>query len=295
MTRRVYVVVNPGAGQPGDPVLHVLASVFRAAGVEWDLGITHRAGDGVRLAEKALADEPEAVVVYGGDGTVREVASVLVGTEVPLAILPGGTGNLFSVGMGIPRDIRRAAELVAGEHGVTAVDVGQAGDEVFLVAAATGLLADVMKGAEREMKERMGFAAYLLTGMREVRASKTHDYAIQLNGETINGQGIACLISNTTSLGIQGMSVPREGTNRDGLLDVMLFQGVDPPSVLSIAANALGLQPQLGPAIPHWSVKGVRVEANPPQLITLDGEIVGKTPVDITVLPRSLRVITPLK
>ncbi len=220
---------------------------------------------------------------------------MLAGTDVPLAILPGGTGNLFSAGMSIPKDIRRAAELIAGEHSIAAVDVGQAGDQVFLVAAATGLIADVMKGADREMKERMGFTAYLLTGVREVRASKPHDYTILLNGKTVTGQGIACLVSNTGSVGIQGVNVPREGTNRDGLLDVMLFQGIDPPSVLSVAANALGLQPDLGSAIPHWSVTQVRLEADPPQLVTFDGDIVGETPLEITIRPGVLKVVVPAK
>jgi diacylglycerol kinase (ATP) len=291
----VRVIVNPAAGQPGDAILSVLYQVFRDADIEWELAITHGAGDGVDLARAALRDEPDAVVVYGGDGTVREVSSVLTGTEVPLAILPGGTGNLFAVQMGIPRAMRRSARLIAGEHAIAAVDVGQAGDETFLVAAATGLIADTMEGADRDLKDRMGYPAYLLAGVRKLRELKPAHYRISLNGDEIEeGQGIACLVSNTSGVGISGMSVPARGSNQDGLLDVILFHDVDPQTVLSIAANAIGLEDLAAP-LSHQTASSVVIEADPPQLITCDGDLTGRTPVEISIRPAALNVIVPVR
>lgn len=291
----VRVIVNPAAGQPGDAILSVLYRVFRDAGIAWDLAITHGAGDGVTLARAALRDEPDAIVVYGGDGTVREVASVLAGTDVPLAILPGGTGNLFAVQMGIPRAMRRSARLIAGEHALAAVDVGQAGDETFLVAAATGLIADTMEGADRDLKDRMGYPAYLLAGVRKLRDLKPAQYRIRLDNGTLHeGQGIACLVSNTSSVGISGMSVPARGSNQDGLLDVILFHDVDPQTVLSIAAHAIGLEDLAAP-LPHRTAAHVVIEADPPQLITCDGDLIGRTPVEVAIRPAALKVIVPVR
>jgi diacylglycerol kinase (ATP) len=290
---RVRVIVNPAAGQPGEPILNVLHRVFHGAGIDWDVAITHGSRDGVRLAEAALEDDPDALVVYGGDGTVREVASVLMRTDVPLAILPGGTGNLFAVQMGIPRAIRRAARLIAGPHAVVPVDVGMVGDEAFVVAAATGLIADTMKEADRDMKERMGYAAYLLSGVRRLRDMRSAAYRIELDGEEVReGNGIACLVSNTNSVGISGVGVPAGGSNRDGLFDVVLFHDVDPQTVLSIAANAIGMEDMAAP-LPRWTSARVRLESDPPQLITCDGDIIGETPATIEVHPATLKVITP--
>lgn len=291
---RVRVIVNPAAGQPGEPILNVLHRVFHGAGIDWNVAITHGTRDGTRLAEAALADDPDVVVVYGGDGTVREVAGALKGTDVPMAILPGGTGNLFAVQMGIPRAIRRAARLIVDPHDVVAVDVGMVGGEPFVVAAATGLIADTMEEADRDLKERMGYAAYLLSGVRKLRGPRSAaHYRVELDGgEVREGSGIACLVSNTNSVGISGMSVPADGSNRDGLLDVVLFHDVDPQTVLSIAAHAIGLEDMAAPLL-RWTSSRLRLEADPPQLITCDGDIIGETPVTIELHPGTLKVITP--
>jgi diacylglycerol kinase (ATP) len=290
---RVRVIVNPAAGQPGEPILNVLYRVFRDADIDWNVAVTHGARDGVRLAEAALAEDPDAVVVYGGDGTVRKVAGVLMKTDVPLAILPGGTANLFAVQMGIPRAIRRAARLIAGPHAVAPVDVGVVGDEAFVVAAGTGLIADTMEEADRDMKERIGYAAYLLSGVRRLRDLRPAAYRIELDGgEVREGNGIACLVSNTNSIGISGVGVPAGGSNRDGLLDVILFHDIDPQTVLSVAANAVGME-ELAAPLPRWTSARVRLEADPPQLITCDGDIIGETPATIELHPGALKVITP--
>ena len=94
-------------------MLNVLNTVFREAGIDWDVFITKDAGDAERLAREAAEAGVDAVVVYGGDGTVTEAAAGLVGTEVPLAILPGGTANAIALALGIPTDLEAAAALLA--------------------------------------------------------------------------------------------------------------------------------------------------------------------------------------
>ena len=112
MSRKICVIVNPGSGQP-KPVLHTLNSIFRPAEVEWDLKLTHSSGDAERFAREAAADQVDAVAAFGGDGTIMEVARGVMGSETPMAILPGGTANLMSVEMGIPRDLTKAVEIAA--------------------------------------------------------------------------------------------------------------------------------------------------------------------------------------
>ncbi len=80
MVKRIYVVINPASGQP-KPVLHTLNSVFRAADVDWDVSITKESGDGQRFAKEALATGADVVAAFGGDGTVMEVASALMGSQ----------------------------------------------------------------------------------------------------------------------------------------------------------------------------------------------------------------------
>ena len=86
----VHVIINPAVSHE-TPVLHLLNSVFGETGIDWDISVTKRLGDGHQQAQQAVAAGVDVVAAYGGDGTVAEVASGLLGSHVPLAILPGGT------------------------------------------------------------------------------------------------------------------------------------------------------------------------------------------------------------
>src|SRR5579859_5577907 len=108
--RQIHVIINPISGRP-QPVLYTLNSVFRQAGVKWDVSVTHESGDARRAACKAAAEGADVVAVYGGDGTVLEAATGLLETNTPLAILPGGTANVLSIELGIPYDLAAAARI----------------------------------------------------------------------------------------------------------------------------------------------------------------------------------------
>ena len=123
--RKVHVIINPAPSRRV-PLLAMLNSHFREAGIHWDVSITHGAGDGCDAAKAAREGGADVVGVYGGDGTVIEVASGLVGSEVPLMILPGGTGNLVAAELGIGRNLDRACKRVCGDSYETRdVDVGK--------------------------------------------------------------------------------------------------------------------------------------------------------------------------
>lgn len=89
--RRVHVVINPASGKD-QPILNTLNDVFHQHGVEWDVSITHKYGDATAQAKDAIARGVDLVVGYGGDGTQHELANAVIGTETPMAVLPGGTG-----------------------------------------------------------------------------------------------------------------------------------------------------------------------------------------------------------
>jgi diacylglycerol kinase family enzyme len=86
--RRVHVVINPASGKD-QPILNTLNDVFHQHGVEWDVSITHKYGDATAQAKDAIARGVDLVVGYGGDGTQHELANAVIGTETPMAVLPG--------------------------------------------------------------------------------------------------------------------------------------------------------------------------------------------------------------
>ncbi len=291
MVKRVQVIVNPAAGS-GYVYLRALLDVFSQAGVEWDTSMTRWPGHAAEIAQEARQAGVDVVAAYGGDGTLREVAGALVGSDIPLAILPGGTGNVFATELGIPRNIRLAARLIVGPHTLRTVDVGMAGNEPFLVATATGIIANTMREADREMKERLGYAAYLIVGLREMIDPRPAAYRLTMNGASVGGEGVACMVSNTSNFGISGISALPGTDISDGILDVVLFPATDIQTVLALAATAAGLEDLAAP-LPRWRTQQVTLYADPPQPITCDGDIVGQTPVEVRVLHRALKVIAP--
>src|SRR5512138_292830 len=113
--KKIHVVINPASGQ-NQPILNVLNDVFHAAGVEWNVSITHKGGDATRQAREAAASGVDLVAAYGGDGTQMEVANGLLGTGVPQAILAGGTGNAMAHELGVSLKLREAAELIVSSQ-----------------------------------------------------------------------------------------------------------------------------------------------------------------------------------
>src|SRR5687768_13319795 len=133
MPKRLAIVINPASGQDA-PILGTMNAVFSAADVDWDVFVTKKAGDARRYAKAALTAGYDAVGVYGGDGTVGEVAGVMLGSQTPLAIFPGGTANVLSFELGIPSDTAEALALVFDEAAsVRQIDVGQLGERHFLL------------------------------------------------------------------------------------------------------------------------------------------------------------------
>ena len=161
--KRILVIINPAAGHD-EPILNTLNDVFHSAGVDWDVRITHKAGDATRFAKEAAAMGVDLVAGYGGDGTQMEVANGLLGSGVPQAILPGGTGNAMARDLNIPIDLRQAAELIVSSPKRRAVDLARIGDRVFMLRAYTGV--STQDAASREEKDKLGQLAYIQASMK---------------------------------------------------------------------------------------------------------------------------------
>lgn len=288
--RRVKVIINPASGIER-PILRPLNHVLRAADFAWDVALTHQSGDAQRLAAEAALDGYDAVMIYGGDGAVMEAASGLAGTGVPLAIIPGGTGNVMSIELGIENDVAKAAELLMREQiAVRDVDMGQCGEQRFALRIATGYEADYVQNTTREAKERLGKLAYALTAMKQ--ELKLVRYQLTLDGEQVETEGYTCMVANSGSAGIPGMPLLSRISVSDGLLDVVIVQNLNFLSLLRqpVSASTEAARAQM---VRHWQVRQVTVATEPAEVLIGDGELWGETPFSAQVLPGVMRVVVP--
>lgn len=294
MSKRIQVIINPTAGQD-QPILGVLNRVFHAAGISWDVSITNKAGDARQFARAAVEAGVDVVAAYGGDGTVMEVASGLIGSTVPLAIFPGGTANVMSLELGISSDLAEAGALVCNEEcTVVPIDMGQLGeDQYFILRVGTGLEADMVEGADRELKNRLGTLAYALSALQAIQNPTLSQYHLVIDGEQIAAEGIACLICNSGNLGRAGIVLSSSVSVRDGLLDVFVLQQANLTSLLALTRDVLTQTEPTTPALQHWQGRQMTLLAEPNQTVQADGEVLGQTPVTAKVLPGVVRVIVP--
>lgn len=293
MERKIHVIINPASGQP-QPVLNRLNDVFHPAGVHWDISITQKGGDATRFAKHAIADGADVVAVYGGDGTVMEVAQAVMGGDVPMAILPGGTANLMSVELGIPKNLTEAAQIMVGsKRTIRRVDMGQVGEKQFMLRVGMGFDGKTVQYADRELKDLWGILAYTIAGLK-VMAEKPHTlYHITVDGLEYTSQGYTCLIYNAGNIGVPGRSASKKISVSDGLLDVFLMVDASIKSLNALADSVLDIDNQ-SEAVKILQGREISIECDPPQPIQGDGEIWGETPVSASVLPGVLPILTPV-
>ena len=310
MAKKIQVVINPAAGAD-KPILKALNSVFVENEVEWDISITHKAGDARRLAHKAVRDGADVVAAYGGDGTVTEVAAGLLGTGVPLAILPGGTANVLSRELAIPLDLTEAARLACGvESKLDRIDLGRMGDDTFLLRVGIGFEASMVEQADRSLKDNFGVLAYWWSALKNLRDPVIARYQMTLDGEAVECAGFACTIANSGNLGLPGLQLASTISVRDGLLDVIVVEEASLRSLTEVLGQIFNRQVTAAPAqeesqslysdqirssLRHWQAKEISLHVEPCQVIQHDGEVKGdlEMPLHIAVIPQAVEVLVP--
>lgn len=291
MAKRIQVVINPASGQP-QAILNTLNKVFHENEVDWDISLTQASGDARRFAEKAVAEGADVVAAYGGDGSVMEVAQGLMGTEVPLAILPGGTANLMSVELGIPRDLAKAAQVACSDASVVRqVDMGEAGEHKFMLRVGIGFPAEKVILADRDLKDKYGLAAYTIAAFKAMDTSQEVAYTLNLDGEQIEVDGVGCRVDNSSNIGVPGISLIPEADVSDGYFDILIWREIDlSPSAVTASIKK---KETVADLYHHWQAREIMISTNQPQPIQGDGEVWGNTPISIRVLPKAMRVLVP--
>jgi YegS/Rv2252/BmrU family lipid kinase len=245
------------------------------------------------LAQEAIKAGADAVAVHGGDGTVMEVASGLIGSGVPMAIIPGGTANVMAAELGIPNDLVEACALAVNpKSALRAVDVGQVGEAYFILRAGMGFEAAMVEGADRDLKDRLGVLAYAFSALQALADPVIARYHLYLDGLEVETAGLTCIIANSGATGAPGVSLAPMIDVSDGLLDVIVVRKADLPSLISLAARVVRGE-ESSQTLLHWQAREVTVVADPPQTVQVDGEILGKTPVMARVIPHAVKIIVP--
>ena len=230
----VGIVINPIAGRrghrPGEAERRRTFTQSRAdaAGVNATIVMTERRGHARELAQRFVDAGCDGVIAMGGDGTVNEVAQALVGTSIPLGILPSGSGDGFASGLGLTTDLERSMHIALTADPV-AVDVGYAGDRLFLNIAGVGF--DAAVATQFAKRSTRGLMGYLQTGSSLVWSYAPPDYEVRWKSggadEVRRGQKLLLGFANGPTYGNLAVLAP-DASFCDGLLDMVLVSAGGP-------------------------------------------------------------------
>lgn len=190
--RKAILIHNPTAGVTKRArLIDEICSILKDGGVEVDKAPTEEPGHATEIARKAAAGgDVDSILVFGGDGTLREAATGLLGTPVGLAPLSGGTTNVVARGLGLPIEPRKAARRLLDGELITA-DVGLCNDQPFLILASFGIDAAIMRDVSSRLKNLTGRGAVIATGLRSLWDYDYPETSYLADGEPGSGTFVA--------------------------------------------------------------------------------------------------------
>jgi len=293
---RAVVITNPAAARANGAGLRTARERLTAGGLTVEVLATEGPGHAERLAREAAAGGADLLIAHGGDGTVMEVASALVGTARPLGLLPAGTGNLLAGNLGIRRSPRQAADIILA--GVTRrVDMGRlttsTGTRHFLVAAGAGFDAELMHRTPSHHKRAFGVAAYVATAVGLATALTRAAVRIETDAVTLETRAAMVLIANCRELIPGLLPLGPQIAPDDGVLDVVVMDATSLPGAAGVAWHLLLRRPQAHAGITFLRARTVKLTADTDLPVQADGELCGRAPLDIAVVPAGLTVLAP--
>ncbi len=298
--KRIFVVINPRAGSYTERVVHdTLERYFPGQpGEREPVCEICETGHGEQLVEMihdARARGFAMVVAAGGDGTVSGVADGLVGSDVPLGILPLGTANVLARELGIPVDLEGACALLAGEHGIAQLDAMQVGEHSYFTHVGSGIDSLMIRDTPYEGKRRFGRLAYLWTALRNLFGFQPRRFRLTIDGVQSRPRASQVLVANSGILGqpplVWGPGIRPD----DGQLDICVVRARTLLDYLILGWHVLTRQHGRDRRVRYVkSYESVTIETvKTPLPVQADGEIIGETPVTVRLAARAVNIIVP--
>lgn len=288
------VVLNPVSGVGhGASRREAITAAFAAHGVACRIVETTPETGAQEIARRAVEAGASRIAVSGGDGTVREVLSGLVGSDIPVALLPAGTGNLLALNLGVPLDTARAVEVALS--GVSqALDLARTErGQYFAIMGGMGLDGQIMRDANRDAKVRFGVLAYVWAALHNLTRHRIR-VSIRLDDQPPRQRRVKSVLVANMGWVAPGLQAVPTATPDDGLLDIGIVASHTPAQWLRLIVFFLLGRTLDDPEIEVYRARHVRIVADIPEPVQLDGEAIGAwSRLAVEVVPRAVRVLVP--
>lgn len=240
------------------------------------------------LAQDAVG-QYEYVVAVGGDGTVNEIASSIVGTGTALAIIPFGSGNGLARFLGIPMDTEKAIKTLNAEK-VSAIDSAKLNDQYFFNMAGMGFDAHISEVFSHD--KTRGFGAYIRSAFREISNYRSETYRLDIDGNAYVRKAFMLSFANSSQYGNNAHVSPLASV-QDGLIDVCIIKPFPLYRFIEMGLRMFAKTTERSKYVEIIRGKHILVKRDTGGPIHLDGEpqLLG-VDAEINIMPRSLKIVT---
>jgi YegS/Rv2252/BmrU family lipid kinase len=292
--QKIVAVLNPTKfADGGEALLRELYDQASTRGLSPpELIETAQEDSGVSAATAAAALGADLVIACGGDGTVRACADGLATTGVPLGIVPAGTGNLLCRNLGIPLDLGDAVTVaLTGVNRV--IDLGRVNEQRFAVMAGIGFDAAMVAGASERLKQRVGWPAYFVAGIRHLLGD-IMKVTMSLDDEAPFHRRARLVVIGNVGRIQGGIPLLPDATPDDGQLDVVVLAPRGLVDWTRVAVNILTRRRRANARIERFRAKKVSIKTERPHPRQLDGETISVgTTFEAEIEPAALIVRVP--
>ena len=293
---KVLIILNPASGKNAiELIREAVTRQFANSKVDFEIYESKKEDDLGDIVRARLKEGFELVVAAGGDGTVSNVINGLVGTHIPLSIIPAGTANLLAQELKVPLSIEDAIALIIGRHEFKKIDAMKIGPRVYDLNVSSGLSATVVSHTTPENKSRFGFFAYVWMTIVKLFTLKDHYFVVKVDGKTLKYRAAEIAIFNC---GIIAKSLYPQGSDilvDDGRLNVWVLNAKTIQDYPWYLFQMITKRP--AKHLSHFvtAEKKISIKSDVPVPVQADGDIIGMTPIEIEVLHGAIEVIVPEK
>ena len=292
----IHVIINPISGARSDPNAAARRSTMvqaaaRERGAQVSIALTERQGHARELASAAVSASAESVVVWGGDGTFNEAATAVIGTSIPVGLVPAGSGNGLAGALGLPRDPRVALTL-AFDGRPRVIDAGRMAGRCFFNIAGVGFDARVAALFNQRGAGSRGGWPYFIIGIREGCTYRGLNYSVRLDDQRTTHKALLMAFANGREYGLGARIAPGARLD-DGLLDAIIVEDRNVMARFWSLRHLAKGTPQLAPRVVTKQVKRAVIEAEGEMEFHVDGEP-GRAwqKIEVEVLPGALVIRT---
>ncbi len=293
--QKALLFYNPKSGHSNaDQDCKLIKTHFSKHNISLDTIVVPKPHDELQaIVEKAISDGIRLFVAAGGDGTVSMVSSHLVGKDIPIGIIPLGTGNLLAKVLRIPQKLDQALELITSEKNtLTKIDTFKLNDRYFLMNVSIGVSPNIMESVNSQQKQQLGFFAYLVNFIQQILGLKMHRVYIDCDHKKYAFQASEILITNIGTAGVEPLTWSEDILLNDGSMDLLIFRAANLWDILGLLISVFAKKGKFNPIVEFMNVQSYcRIESQSPLRTQADGDVVGETPFEIFVVPASLSII----